>query len=98
MGFESLDGAAEARLAGAMYADATDAGSLGYSDDELKALIAEGDASGAAVPWDAATVRDEVRARFVARRFAQGKLAKGSCTGMPIGAKCRMLRVRIVKP
>lgn len=49
-GLESLDAAAEALLAGAMYADATDADSLGYSDDELKALIAEGDARGAAVP------------------------------------------------
>ncbi len=69
-GLDSLDAAAEALLAGAMYTDATDADRLGYSDDELRVLIAEGDASGAAVAWDAAAVRDEVRARFVARRPA----------------------------
>jgi hypothetical protein len=67
-GLESLDAAAEALLAGAMDADATDADRLAYSDGELRALIAEGDASGAAIRWDATEVRDEVRGRFVAPR------------------------------
>jgi hypothetical protein len=66
-GLDSLDAVAEALLAGALYADATDAARLGYTDDELRAGIAEADASGAAVAWDAAAIRDEVRARFAAR-------------------------------
>lgn len=69
-GLDSLDAAAEALLAGAMYADASDADSFGYSDEQLRALIAEGEASGAAVAWDSAAVRDEVRRRFLANRPA----------------------------
>ena len=69
-GLESLDAAAEALLAGAIFADASDDDRLGYSDDELRALIAEGEASGPPVAWDADVVRDEVRARYAARRPA----------------------------
>ncbi|MFZ4072217.1 MAG: hypothetical protein ACOYJ6_19245 [Caulobacterales bacterium] len=69
-GLDSLDATAEALLAGAMYVDATDSDRLGYTDDELRALIAEGEASGPAASWDAAAVRGEVRSRFAARRPA----------------------------
>lgn len=69
-GLESLDAVAEALLADAMHVDATDAGRLGYTDDELRALIAEGEASGPAVAWDAAAVREEVRSRFARSRPA----------------------------
>ena len=69
-GLDTIDAAAEELLAGAMLPDPFDADSLGYSDDQLRALIAEGEASGAAVAWDSAAVRDEVRRRFLANRPA----------------------------
>jgi hypothetical protein len=69
-GFDSLDAAAEALLAGAMAADDADLSGLGYTDGELRALIAEGEASGPALAWDAAAVEKEVRLRFAARRPA----------------------------
>ena len=69
-GLDTLDAAAEALLAGAVLTDPSDAGSLGYSDDQLRALIAEGEASGASVAWDSAAMRDEVRRRFQANRPA----------------------------
>lgn len=69
-GLDTIEAAAEELLAGAMLPDLFDADSLGYSDDQLRALIAEGEASGAALAWDSAAVHDEVRRRFLANRPA----------------------------
>jgi hypothetical protein len=69
-GLDTIDAAAAELLAGAMLPDPADANSLGYSDDQLRAPIAEGEASGAAVAWDSAAVHDEVRRRFLANRPA----------------------------
>jgi hypothetical protein len=60
-GFDSLDAAAEALLTQAIALD--DADDMGFTEDELRAAIAEGDASGPAEPGDAAAVREEVRRR-----------------------------------
>jgi len=68
-GYASLDAAAEAVIARGLDAHDDDPDhSAGRSDDELRALIAEADASGPAVPWDAAAVKAEVLRRFAARR------------------------------
>jgi hypothetical protein len=69
-GFDSLDAAAEALLASAISVDETDASGLGYTDDELRALIAEGEGSGPITTWDPAAVKKEVHSRFAARRPA----------------------------
>jgi hypothetical protein len=65
----SIDAAAEALLADALALDAGNADNLGLSDEVLRALIAEGEASGPTVPWDHQADFDEVR-----RRFASGKV------------------------
>lgn len=62
----------------------------GRSDDELRALVAEADASGPAVPWDAAAVKAEVLRRHAARRreqvFKPGSLASSErCPHAPSG-------------
>jgi hypothetical protein len=67
-GMPTIDAAAEALLADAVASDAGDAGDLGLSEEALRSLIAEGEASGPALAWDAQAVRDEVRRRFVARK------------------------------
>src|SRR5258708_4149357 len=64
----TLDAAAEALLADAIALDAGNADNLGLSDEALRALIAEGEASGPAVAWDAKTARDEARRRFAASK------------------------------
>ena len=66
-GMASLDAAAEALLSRAIVLDAADADDLGLPEDMLRAMIAEGEASGPAAPWDPAAVREEVRRRFAAR-------------------------------
>lgn len=66
-GSDSLDAVDEAMLADAMSVDETDAGGLGYTDDELRTLIAEGEGSGPTVTWDAAAVQKVVPSRFAAR-------------------------------
>lgn len=66
-GMPSLDATAEALLAHAIAVDASDVDDLGLSKDALRALIAEGEASGPTVAWDAAAARDEVRRRYAAR-------------------------------
>jgi len=63
-GMATIDAAAEVLLADAIEADTSDAANPGLSEEALRALIAEGEASGAAVVWDAQAVRDEVRRRF----------------------------------
>lgn len=65
-GMASLDATAEALLSHAVAQQALDADDLGLSESALRALIAEGDASGPTVPWDATAVRTEVRRRFAA--------------------------------
>jgi len=67
-GMPTLDAAAEALLADAIALDASDADDLGLSEETLRALIAEGEASGPTVPWDPQAVREEVRRRFAARK------------------------------
>jgi hypothetical protein len=62
----SIDATAEALLTDALALDAGNADNLGLSDEALRALIAEGEASGPAVPWDAKAERDEARRRFAA--------------------------------
>jgi hypothetical protein len=64
----SIDAAAEVLLADALAVDAVNLDNLGLSVEALRALIAEGEASGPAVPWDPEADFAEVR-----RRFAAGK-------------------------
>jgi hypothetical protein len=66
-GMPTLDAAAEALLADAIALDIGNTADLGLSDDALRALIAEGEASGPTMAWDARADRDEVRRRFSAR-------------------------------
>jgi hypothetical protein len=68
-GFPSLDATAEAVLTYGLVAGDDNADhSAGRSDDELRALIAEAEASGPAVTWDAVAVRTEVLRRYASRR------------------------------
>jgi hypothetical protein len=67
-GMPTLDAAAEALLADAIALEAGDADGLGLSDEGLRALIAEGETSGPAEPWDAEAAREAVRSRFASRR------------------------------
>lgn len=46
---------------------AVDADALGLSQDALRTLIAEGEASGPTVTWDMQAVRDELKRRVTAR-------------------------------
>src|SRR5215469_17547125 len=60
-GFATIDAAAEELIThGLIAAAADDDHSLGCSDEELRALIDEADASGPAEPWDAAAAKAEV--------------------------------------
>jgi Arc/MetJ-type ribon-helix-helix transcriptional regulator len=61
-GFASIDEAAEALLTLAMAAEDLDEELESWSDEELRALIAEADASPAA-DWDAAAFRAEIHRR-----------------------------------
>jgi hypothetical protein len=67
-GMPSLDAAAEAMLSHAILMDASDVDDLGLSEDALRLLIAEGEASGPASSWDPEAVRAEVRRRFAGRK------------------------------
>ena len=70
-GFATIDAAAEALITHRLIATATeDNHALGRSDEELRALIDEADASGGAEPWDAAAVKAEVLRRYAALRGA----------------------------
>jgi hypothetical protein len=64
----SIDAAAEMLLTDALAQDAGDADNLGLSDEALRALIAEGEASGPSVAWDAQAVRNDVRRHFAASK------------------------------
>lgn len=66
-GIPTIDAAAEFLLADAIEVDASDLDAFGLSDEALRALIAEGEASGPPADWDPQAVRDEVRRRFSAR-------------------------------
>jgi hypothetical protein len=66
-GIPTIDATAELLLADAIESDASDASDLGLPQDVLRALIAEGEASGQPVAWDGQAVRDEVRRRFAER-------------------------------
>ncbi|MFM9864313.1 MAG: hypothetical protein ACKVRO_11970 [Micropepsaceae bacterium] len=67
-GMPTIDAAAEALLEDAIASDLSDAADFGLSQEALRALILEGEASGPTVPWDAKAARDEVRRRFAARQ------------------------------
>lgn len=66
-GYSSLDAAAEALITHGLVADAADDHNAGYSDDELRALINEAEASGPSEPWDAAKAKAEVLRRYAQR-------------------------------
>jgi hypothetical protein len=66
-GMPTIDEAAEVLLADAIAADASDLDELGLSPEALGKLIAAGEASGPALPWDSTAVRDEVRRRFAGK-------------------------------
>jgi len=68
-GMPTLDEAAEALLADAIALDAGDADDLGLSEETLRALIAEGEASGPSAAWDAQAAHVEIRSRFAARKI-----------------------------
>ena len=64
----SLDALVEALIAYALEGDdADDDHSDGFTDEELRAFIAEADASGPAVDWDAKAVRAEILHRSAER-------------------------------
>jgi hypothetical protein len=67
-GHPSLDAAVEALAALGLFANDDADHSAGYTDEELRALIAEAEASGPAEPWDPAKVRAEVRRRYAERQ------------------------------
>ena len=67
-GMPTIDAAAEVLLADAIALEGGDTSDLGLTEDTLRALIAEGEASGPTVTWDAQAARDEVRRRFAARK------------------------------
>jgi hypothetical protein len=70
-GFATIDAAAEELIThGLIAAAAEDDHSLGRSDEELRALIDEADASGPAELWDAVTVKAEVLRRYAALKGA----------------------------
>jgi hypothetical protein len=67
-GYPSLDATAEALIAQGLIAnDPSDDHSDGRSDDELRTLLDESEASGPEIVWDAAAVRAEVLRRYAAR-------------------------------
>ena len=67
-GMPTIDAAAEALLTDAIALEADNAASLGLSDEMLRTLIAEGEASGPGVPWNPEADREEIRRRFVTRK------------------------------
>jgi hypothetical protein len=67
-GLSSIDAAAEVILADAILASDGDAGDFGLSQESLRVFVAEGEASGPLVEWDAAAAREEIRRRFAARQ------------------------------
>ncbi|HEY2710334.1 MAG TPA: hypothetical protein VGI95_20015 [Caulobacteraceae bacterium] len=72
-GGESLDDVAEAVIVlGLVYDEAEFDENAGYADEELRTMIAEGDASGPAEPWSAAELTAEVRRRQAARQGRGG--------------------------
>jgi hypothetical protein len=64
----SIDVAAEVLLADALALDSENFDDLGLSVEALRAFIAEGEASGPAVPWDPEADFAEVRRRFAASK------------------------------
>ena len=71
-GYASIEAVAEAVIArGLGSAGFEEDDALPFSDDELKALLNEADASGPPEIWDAGAVRSEVLARHGARTRAE---------------------------
>jgi hypothetical protein len=64
-GHPTPDAAAAALISEGLAAN--DDHSAGRSNDELRRLIEEGEASGPAEPWNPASVRAEVLRRYLAR-------------------------------
>ena len=68
-GYPSLDATAEVFITqGLIASDSSDDHSDGRSNEELRALIGEAEASGPAAAWDGATVKAEILRRYAARR------------------------------
>lgn len=67
-GMPSLDAAAEVLLADALAGQDAHADGLGLSDEELRALIEDGEASGPPEAWDGQATRKAIRLRFAASR------------------------------
>jgi hypothetical protein len=67
-GYPSLDATAEALIAQGLIADDLgDDHSDGRSQEELRALIDDAEASGPEAPWGGAAVRPQVLRRYAAR-------------------------------
>jgi hypothetical protein len=67
-GLSTIDAAAEALIAHGLVANVEDDHSAGRTDDELRALIDEAEASGPMGPWDPASARAEALRRYASRR------------------------------
>jgi hypothetical protein len=67
-GIPTIDAAAETLLADAIESDVSDLDDLGLSEEVLRNLIADGEASGATIAWDAKAAREEIRRRFAERK------------------------------
>lgn len=69
-GLASIDVAAELLLADSIAMDASNADDLGLPESTLRALIAEGEASGPSASWESKSAREEIRRRFAAQKSA----------------------------
>lgn len=67
-GISTINEAAEFLLSYALEANAADFDDLGLSQESLRALVIEGEASGPALAWNRQSVREEIRRRFAARQ------------------------------
>ena len=71
-GYPTPDAAAAALISeGLAAATGSEDHSAGRTDDELRNLISEAEASGPAGPWDASAARAEVLRRYAARTRAK---------------------------
>jgi hypothetical protein len=69
-GQATLDAVAETLIARAIAEEQSEDYSAGMSEEALGGLIDEAEASGPAIAWDAASVREEVLRRYAARKRA----------------------------
>ena len=67
-GLPSLDAAAETLLSDALAGQDAHSDGLGLSDEALRELIQDGEASGPSETWDGQAARKAIRLRFDASR------------------------------